>query len=262
MKHFVFIVLLIFLFTTTSSKVYTMQQEISRNENITVIELRNYLLRPKTSERFQKLFNDRFVDPINDLGGYVVGQFSLEGESDRFVWMRGFQSMQTRFKFLNDFYLNSDVWKKYRNEANGMIINSDNVYLLRPLAENGDLNETGASIHRSALQKNNGLVIIDFYVCNGRLEQTIELFKNKYLPYLETLGISKTTLWVSEMTENDFPRLPAFQDRNLLVTMTTFRSGSEYQSKMLKFDSPDQGLKNEMLELVTTHNRWVLHAVN
>lgn len=245
------------LLIATAFAVGQSPKKMDADQNIGVIELRNYLLKPNTYGKFQTLFNNQFVEPMNELGGYTVGQFRLEGEPDRFVWMRAFQDMKTRVDFLNAFYLNSAVWKKYRNEANGMMINSDNVYLLRPLAENGNLNET-TTVRRGDLMKHGGMTVVDFYICNGRLEPAIDLFKKEYLPHLKALGVSPT-LWVSEMAENDFPRLPVFQDKNLLVTMTSFSDEHEYNTKIKQIDSPGAELQNKILELVTVHNRLVLH---
>jgi hypothetical protein len=244
----------------TAVNTRAMQAAINTDENISVLELRNYLLKPNTPERFRKLFNEQFVAPMWDLGGYTVGQFSMAGDNDRFVWMRGFRNMHTRLKFLNDFYLNSAIWKKYRNEANGMMVNSDNVYLLRPLSENGNLSDRDATITVNNLNRKQPIVVVDFYVCNSRLEQTIDLFKKEYLPYLKGKDVSDISLWVSEMSENDFPRLPVFQDKNLLVTMTAFQSEPGYRSKIKIIDTLGPELKNKMLELVTTHNRLVLHS--
>jgi hypothetical protein len=192
-----------------------------------------------------------------EFGGYAVGQFAIDGDRDRFVWLRGYENIQTRLKFLNDFYLNSEVWKIYKNDANSMIVNSDNVYLLRPLAESGDLNE-GEVVRSADLQKEKAVLVVDFYVCNSRLEPTIDLFKKEYLPFLKASGVSDISLWVSEMSKNEFPRLPAFQDENLLVTMTAYQSQSEYKSKTKKIDAPDAVLKNAMFELITTRHRLVL----
>jgi hypothetical protein len=259
--HFsLFFLLSASLFAIGQSRVASTPTKMNTDQNISVLEFRNYLLKPNTAERFRGLFNEQFVEPMNELGGYTVGQFRIEGEADRFVWMRGFENMQTRVKFLNDFYFNSTAWKKYRTEANGMIINSDNVHLLRPLLENGNVNDRDIMISKSELQKTKAVVVVDFYVCNSRLEQVIDLFKSRYLPYLKTSGVSGTTLWVSEMTENDFPRLPVFQDKNLLVSMTTFQTEREYLSKIKQVDSLEQSLKNEMLELITSRSRLVLHS--
>src|SRR5205809_8113737 len=99
------------------------------NQTIKVLELRNYLLKPNMADEFSSYFNNHFVKPMTELGGYTLGQFKINGIDDRFVWMRGFTDMNTRIKFLNDFYVDSPVWKEFGPGANAMMINSDNVYL-------------------------------------------------------------------------------------------------------------------------------------
>jgi hypothetical protein len=230
------------------------------DQKIRVIEFRNYLLRPGMFGRFRDLFDREFVHPMSELGGFTLGQYKIENDADRFVWIRGFEDMDTRLRFLNDFYLESDVWSTFKNEANSMIVNSDNVHLLRPLAEGGHLDHT-TFVPRSVLRKRNDVLLADFYVCNGRLEQTIELFEQR--PFLNDHDVFDTTSWVGEMSENKFTRLPAFQDKNLLVMMTTFPSRSEYASRIKAIDEPEASLKYTMLEYITTRHRLVLFpAIN
>jgi hypothetical protein len=226
-----------------------------RYPQIKVLELRNYLLRPKTVENFQKLFNDRFVEPMKELGGFTVGQFRINGDEDRFVWMRGFRDMQSRFIFLNAFYLDSPVWKKYRGDANGMIVNSDNVYLLRPM----DINNLTVDDAKRQFGKKKAVIVVDFYVCNSTLDKTIALFKTDYIPFLKSLKVDDVTFWVSEMSENDFPRLPVFQDKNLLVSITVFNTQQEAKSKLKRIDSPIAKLDDSMKELITTRTRLTLY---
>lgn len=222
---------------------------------IKVLELRNYLLKPGTVENFRHLFNNQFVEPMKELGGYTVGQFRLNGDQDRFVWMRGFPDMQSRFDFLNAFYLNSAVWKKYRNDANGMIVNSDNVYLLRPL----EINNVTVNDAERQFENKKAVVVVDFYVCNSTLDKTIALFKTDYIPFLKTSDVNDVTFWVSEMSENDFPRLPVFQDKNLLVSITVFKNEQEAKAKLKRIDSPATQLDNSMKELITVRNRLTLY---
>ena len=73
------------------------------NQIIKVLELRNYLLKPNHADKFSAYFDSHFVIPMNELGGYTLGQFKIPGVNNRFVWMRGFTGMDTRIKFLNDF---------------------------------------------------------------------------------------------------------------------------------------------------------------
>ena len=225
---------------------------MNTNQNIRVLELRNYLVKPNTADKFGDYFDTNFVTPMKELGGQTLGMFKIKGVNDRFVWMRGFSDMHTRVNFLNDFYLKSPVWKKFGSGANQMMINSDNVYLLRPLNADGYINS-------SEFEREKGLVVVDFYVCNSRLEKTIELFNKEYLPFLRASGMSDVSLWVSEMSENDFPRLPVFQDKNLLVSISAFKDEADYKLKLKRASKLNETLKTAMLELITTHSNLLLY---
>ncbi|HEV8083169.1 MAG TPA: hypothetical protein VGP55_08220 [Chitinophagaceae bacterium] len=214
--------------------------------NINVLELRNYLLNPNLADAFSHYFHSKFVAPMNELGGYTLGEYKINGVHDRFVWLRGFTDMKTRVKFLNDFYINSPTWKVYGKAANEMMINSDNVYLLKPLLKN------------VFIKTDKVFTVIDFYVCNNTLDKVIKLFDTEYIPFLKTINVQDISLWVSEMTENDFPILPVFQDKNLLVTITNFEDENEYEVKQKGIENMPTTLKKSMQELITTHNSLLL----
>lgn len=218
------------------------------SENIHVLEIRNYLLKPDLTNKFSDYFHTKFVAPMNELGGYTLGEFKINSVNDRFVWFRGFADMKTRLKFLNDFYCNSATWKEYGKGANEMMINSDNVYLLRPLKK--EVN--------SILLTDKIFTVVDFYICNGTLEKVINLFDTTYIPFLKNLKIEDITLWVSELTENDFPRLPVFQDKNLLVSIVHYQDENEFYTKQKEIENMPTDLKKSMQELVTIQNKLVL----
>lgn len=232
------------------------------DQYITVLELRNYLLKPDSADAFSNYFNTHFVRPMNELGGYTLGQFKPDGSNDRFVWMRGFTDMHTRLKCLNDFYVKSAVWKEFGPGANDMILNSDNVYLLRPLNNQQAAREPAESINSNIFETDTGVTIVDFYICNSTLDKVINLFNSSYLPFLTTLDIHSVTLWISEMSENKFPQLPAFQDKNLLLTLTTYADENEYRLNQERIDSMPESLKKSMLELITIHSHLVLKPIN
>ncbi len=230
----------------------------SADQKIKVLELRNYLLKPNKADEFASYFNKHFVKPMNELGGYTLGQFKIDGLSDRFLWLRGFTDMKTRIKFLNDFYIQSNVWKEFGPGANDMMINSDNVYLLRPLHSGKKDTEESGPVNSNVLQTGNDITVIDFYICNSTLYKVIDLFETSYLPFLKKLDIQNISLWISEMSENDFPRLPVFQDKNLLVAITSYQTEKEYRKKQREIDAMPGTLKNPMLEIITTYNSLVL----
>ena len=215
-------------------------------KNINVLELRNYLLKPNLADTFSQYFHTKFVAPMNELGGYTLGEFKISDVNDRFVWLRGFTNMKTRLKFLNDFYINSTPWKEHGKGANEMMINSDNVYLLKPL-------------HKNAFLKTDKVfTVINFYICNSTLDKVINLFDAEYIPFLKTINVEDISLWVSEMTENDFQRLPVFQDKNLLVTISNYQDKNEYEAKQKAIDNMPDRLKTSMQELITIHTSLLL----
>jgi len=220
------------------------------NQNINVLELRNYLLKPNSTDTFSSYFNKYFVNPMNELGGYTLGQFKISGVNDRFVWFRGFTDMNARVKFLKDFYITGPTWKKFGSGANDMMLNSNNVYLLRPL--------NNKRINSKILKTDKGITVVDFYICNSTLDKVINLFETTYIPFLKTLSVEDISLWVSEMSENDFPQLPVFQDKNLLVTISNYKDDSIYQSKQKQINGMHDDLKKSMQELITTQNNLIL----
>ena len=232
------------------------------SQNIKVLELRNYLLKPNTTDTFSSYFNKHFVKPMAELGGYTLGQFSMRGITNRFVWLRGFTDMETRVKFLNDFYINSSIWAEFGPGANSMMINSDNVYLLRPLNIHKGFSEKSEGFNTNVLKTTKGVIVVDFYICNSTLDKTINLFNASYLSFLNTIGIEDISFWVSEMSVNGFPRLPVFQDKNLLVTITTYKDENEYRIKQEQIDSMPDELQNSMQKLITTHSNLVLYPIN
>ena len=62
------------------------------------------------------------------------------------------------------------------------------------------------------------------------------------------------------LTENDFPGLPVFQDKNLLVTMTPFKEEAEYQLKLKQINADsNQKILTELREIVTTKTTVILY---
>jgi len=216
---------------------------VDPNRRLKVIELRNYLLKPKARDTFIEYFEEHFLDSQNILSGYVLGQFRIEDEDDRFFWVRAFQDMQSRLAFLRAFYEQGEVWKKFGRGANEMMLDSDHVHLLKPLNDE--------SFDSNDLTKMKGIVAIQFYTAKDRqFEKLTHVLETDYVPTLK----NKATLWKSEMAPNDFPRLPVIQDQKLLVIITAFQDDSEYQSHLKQ----SAELRSRMSELVADESHLIL----
>lgn len=202
---------------------------MGEQRNFQVIELRNYLLNPNVRSEFADYFNAHLVKPQNALGGNVLGRFAVKGDDDKFFWIRGFADMQTRSAFLPEFYY-GETWKKFGAAANEMMIDSDDVYLLKPIDE------------LQAFRKNKFLKLDYYFAQEEKIESLIEFFQTKCLA-AENSEIGNVTFWRSELAENDFPRLPAFQHENLLVVLRAFDDEKFYQSELAEIDSVNFQLK-------------------
>ncbi|HET9431919.1 MAG TPA: hypothetical protein VFO70_12120, partial [Chitinophagaceae bacterium] len=225
---------------------------------IGVIELRNYELKEGKREMFHHYFETNLIQPQMDLNGFPLGQYRIKGQENNFFWIRGFENMQTRSVFLPSFYYGA-IWKQHRNSVNPMIANNDNVHLLRPLVLQNNSLEAG-TINSSQLRPGNRIAVIDYYISNTKLDQLLDLFSSKYLSLLEKAGIKEYTLWKSELTENDFPQLPVFQDKNLLVTIAFYKDESEYQEKLHKLESMiEENLRTALQDAITIRNTLILY---
>jgi hypothetical protein len=253
----VILIAVVFLLSiNTQAQMKTTKEATAANQPIRVVELRNYVTKPGQRDKFISYFESNFIDSQNAIGGYILGQFRVKDADDNFFWIRGFNDMASRSRYLPEFYRGS-FWKQRRDYVNDMLINNDNVYLLKPLRLSEDQADT--AVNSNEFGKKKGLVVIDYYIANTRLKELIEFFKSKYLPFLKSNDIS-TTSWVSELAENDFPGLPVFQDKNLLVTITPFKDEAEYQLKLKQINADsNQKILTELREIVTTRTTVILY---
>lgn len=231
----------------------------SSTKNINVIELRNYILKPGMRETFIKYFKRNFIKSQNEMGGYTPALFKVKDAEDNFFWIRAFSDMQSRSKFLPEFYY-GPVWKQYGSTANSMLLNNDNVHLLKPLIYDNDVLQQGKPVDLSKIKVDSGIAVIDFYIANSKLDKLISFFSSTYISIFKKIFIENYTLWISETAENDFPRLPVFQDKNLLVVISFYKDELEYYSKQKMIEAT---LSNEQKEtfqdIVTIKNRLILY---
>jgi hypothetical protein len=234
-------------------------QNLNKDQQIKVIELRNYLLKPDKRDLFIDYFEEHFTRSQNILGGYTLGQFRIKDEDDHFFWIRGFHDMPSRKKFLNDFYYGS-VWQQHRNVANGMLANNDNVCLLRPLNIDKGTIDSVSGFNSNWFGKHKGVTVVTFYTANQKRDKLIDFFKTQYVSLLNTTGITDISFWISEPLPNDFLQLPVFQDKNLLVSIAFYKDEPEYQTKAKQLAARiTEDQKNAMLDLVTLQHSLILH---
>lgn len=237
-------------------------QSHDASPDINTLELRNYVLKPGQRDRFINYFAAHFVQSQVDLGGYPLKWCRVKGQPDNFCWMRGFADMASRSRFLPAFYY-GPVWKQYGPEANSMLANNDNVYLLKPLTLTDGTLQSGKPISSGLLKNGKGIAVVDFYIANTKLDKLLAAFAKYYVPAFKAAAINNYTLWVSETQKNDFPRLPVFQDANLLVAITFYKDERQYRQKQKAISSSmAAAVKDELQDIITTKNSLIVYPAN
>lgn len=194
-----------------------------------VFELRQYRLHPGARETLIDVFDREFLETQEEAGMHVAAQFRDLDETDSFVWLRGFANMETRAEALGRFY-GGPVWAKHRDVANGTMVNSDNVLLLRPARLDSSFQLSAAERPRpdSTAQSSAIFLCAIHYTAPGKEEAFAAFFEDKVrLPLLES-GATVPASFVSEHSANTFPRLPVRQGEAVFVALLRFSTPQAY----------------------------------
>lgn len=203
--------------------------QASETGDARIVELRQYQIEPGARDAFVALFEDKLVDSQEAVGMRLVGQFRDRDDVDRFTWIRAFADMPARERALNSFYF-GPVWKANRAAANPMLIDNDNVLLLRPAAP--DLGFERAIARDPAAPAGAVWVIIE-YLWKLPDEGFAPLFRDSMKPALEAAGVTVLGAYVPVDEPNGFPQLPVREDRKLFVW---FVRGESHESLAEKID--------------------------
>ncbi|WP_019832354.1 NIPSNAP family protein [Sphingomonas sp. PR090111-T3T-6A] len=163
-----------------------------------IFELRQYTLKGGTRAAFTRLFEQQFVASQNAVGSHVLAVFRDLDDSDRFVWMRGFTDMEARKAALEAFYF-GPVWQAHRTEANAMMIDSDNVLLLKRVSGvAGPKLLAGRGVIRIAIHRLRDVDPAAFAA----------FFEARMQPAIRAAGGDVAATLTTEASANTFPRLP------------------------------------------------------
>ena len=97
------------------------------------IEFRRYTINEGGHEHFAQYFESYFPEAFEQLGAIAAGSFYERKNQSGFTWIRGFHTIEARAVINAAFYY-GPLWKEHKKTLNDLIIDSDNVMLLRPLS--------------------------------------------------------------------------------------------------------------------------------
>ncbi|WP_420420155.1 NIPSNAP family protein [Pacificispira sp.] len=188
-----------------------------------VYELRRYRLKPGGYAALSELFDRAFVSPQIELGMELPGEFADLDDPDTFVWLRSFPDMAVRRDALSAFYT-GPVWRAHGDAANGAMVNSDNVLLLK--RTDSDLPLTRDVVR--AMASGGMVVVTTCSLAPGGAEGFAAEFEAAARPVLERAGMKIAACFVTECSPNSFPRLPIREGETVFVWLSVFASDEAY----------------------------------
>lgn len=181
----------------------------------TVLELRQYKIVPGRRDEMVDIFERWFIESQEADGMRLVGQFRDRDDQNRFTWIRCFPDMAARERSLSAFY-SGPVWQAHRDKANSLLLDNDNVLLLKPLSPTLAFAEPDTPAPKGELPASL-IVATILYLWKDPAEGVGGLFADRIAPALEAMGLSVLGAYAPEISENTFPRLPVRQHEKVLV---------------------------------------------
>lgn len=189
-----------------------------------VVELRQYTLHPGQRDVLIELFDREFLESQDAVGAHVLGQFRDLDDPDKFVWLRGFDDMPRRTEALQSFY-GGPVWAAHRDAANGTMIDSDDVLLLRPSSADGGFPAPTAARPAVDEPAPSPRSVVLATIWHGRAPfdaAFTDFFRQHVLPLLAESGAEPLAHLQSEHAPNTFPALPVRLNEEVFIWFARF----------------------------------------
>ncbi len=217
-----------------------------------IVELRNYTLQPGRRDELVALFEREFLETQEAADMTLIGHFTVLGDANRFVWLRGFADLQTRAASLAAFY-DGPVWAKHRNAANATIVDSDNVLLLRPARSNSGFATARGEPFPTGSEQPSGQVYASVvsYLSEPADDEAVARLEQSVTSSVSAAGGNVLAWYLTEQSANDYPRLPVREGINAVVWFGVFPSAATLEAYLA---SPALRLsdRTEMMRLVPT----------
>ncbi|HEX6929251.1 MAG TPA: NIPSNAP family protein [Gammaproteobacteria bacterium] len=185
--------------------------DIDHLQEFDVIELRRYTIRDGERGNFARHFESHFPEAFQQLGAIAFGEGFERGNAEWFTWLRGFRNMPARAEVNTAFYY-GPLWKEHRNTLNGLMLDSDNVLLLKPVSEKHRIPVLPAVDAVAERDGAHGVIVLQLFALKADgVDSFLHQAKDLFGRYREA-GIRDAGLLATLDEPNNFPQLPVRTD--------------------------------------------------
>jgi hypothetical protein len=197
-----------------------------------VIEFRRYTIKEGEREHFAQYFQNYFPEAIQQLGAIVFGQFLERKNRSLFTWIRGFKNMDARATINAALYY-GPLWKEHRTTMNDLLVDSDNVLLLRPLNQERGVVVLPAVDPVYERTGAHGVLVAQIFAIKAN---SVEAFAQKAEPTFATYrsaGAHEAGVLVTFDVPNNFPQLPIRTDGPYLVWLGILKDDQKLETQFV-----------------------------
>jgi hypothetical protein len=206
-----------------------------------VIEVRRYITKEGEREHFAQYFESYFPEAFQQMGAILFGQFFERKNPAGFTWLRGFKNMDARAVINAGFYY-GPLWREHASTMNGLMVDSDNVLLLRPLSPGRGIPILPSVDPVKEGKGAQGIAIAQiFAVKAGNVDAFAQQAESTFGRYREA-GAREAAVLVTLDAPNNFPQLPVRTDGPYLVWLGIVENESSLRSFTHLLESAQQSL--------------------
>lgn len=187
-----------------------------------VIEFRRYTIKDGERKHFAQYFESYFPEAFQQLGAIAVGSFFERKNQSGFTWIRAFHTIEDRAVVNAAFYY-GPVWKEHKKTLNDLMVDSDNVMLLRPLTPERGIAVLPAVDPVTEASGAQGVAVAEIFAVKAN---SVEDFAKQAEPIFASYraaGAHEAGVLVTLDVVNNFPQLPVRTDGPYLVWLGIVR---------------------------------------
>lgn len=176
-----------------------------------VIEFRRYTIKEGEREHFARRFESFFPEAIQQTGALIAGEFMERTNQSMFTWIRCFHDMDDRARLNGELYY-GPVWKEHRSQMNDLLVDSDNVLLLRPFDPERGMTILPAVDPAKDPGGAQGTVVAQVFALRPEALKTFPQQAEASFASYRKAGVHEAGMLVTLNVPNNFPQLPIRTD--------------------------------------------------
>lgn len=191
-------------------------EHVAHLKDFQAIEFRRYTIKEGGREHFAQYFESYFPEAFQQLGAIAAGSFLERKNQFGFTWIRGFHTIEARAVVNAAFYY-GPLWKEHKKKLNDLIIDSDNVMLLRPLSAERGVAVLPAVDPIAEVNGAQGIVVAQIFAIKANSVEAFAREAEATFASYRAVGVREAGVLVTLDVTNNFPQLPIRTDGPYLV---------------------------------------------